>query len=177
MFVRKRNYVSSNGSCFSVDVPVNILYISTKTYIYYYSHVLIVVNSVENPDNQSTDTSVNVYRMHMYVRARSAYMCIWQEGTFCCIVCVCLRVRRVCVRVYVGAYHAYMRAYDMCVTLNHLALTPPLRQSWTNDSYEAATTETFAKSNVVIDGPGLDTPATWTYGDCGEPGEFIHIPI
>ena len=52
-----------------------------------------------------------------------------------------------------------------------------IRQSWTSTNYDAATTETFSKANVVIDGQGLDTPTTWTYGNCGEPGEFIQIPV
>ena len=51
-------------------------------------------------------------------------------------------------------------------------------QSWGNNSdYEEATTESFSSANVVIDGPEVDTPTTWTYGGCGQPGEYIQLPI
>ena len=51
-------------------------------------------------------------------------------------------------------------------------------QSWPNNNYDAATSETFISANVVIDGPGLDTPTTRMQprSQCGQPGEFIQIP-
>ena len=53
-------------------------------------------------------------------------------------------------------------------------------QSWSNnDNYDAATSEKFSSANVVIDGPGLDTPTSrmQASGQCGQPGEFIQIPL
>ena len=53
-----------------------------------------------------------------------------------------------------------------------------LPQSWGNDSeYEVATTETFNAANVIIDGKDFDTPTTWTYGECGQPGEYMQLPV
>ena len=49
-------------------------------------------------------------------------------------------------------------------------------QNWSSNTFDAATTETFVKAHMIVDGTGLDTLTTWTYGDCGEQGEFIHIP-
>ncbi|KAI0230410.1 Calcium-activated chloride channel regulator 1, partial [Lamellibrachia satsuma] len=52
-------------------------------------------------------------------------------------------------------------------------------KSWSNNNnYGVATSETFSSANVVIDGPGLDTPTTRMQpsGRCGQPGEFIQIP-
>ena len=51
-------------------------------------------------------------------------------------------------------------------------------QTWANKgSFDAATSETFRSANVVIDGNYLDTPYTRMFGQCGEPGEFIEIPV
>ncbi|KAK2163829.1 hypothetical protein NP493_1444g00000 [Ridgeia piscesae] len=52
------------------------------------------------------------------------------------------------------------------------------RQSWgSSTTYEAAGNETFNSANVVVDGPEVETPTTWTFGECGKPGEYIQLPI
>ena len=97
-------------------------------------------------------------------------VCVCMRACLCSFLCLCA----------CGYVHACVHA-DVCLCLhnNRNTHTSYLRQSWkkNNNKYEAATTETFAKANVVIDGPGLESPTTWMYRDCGEPGEFIQIPI
>lgn len=51
-------------------------------------------------------------------------------------------------------------------------------QSWANrDNYDAATSETFNSANIVIDGLEVDVPTTRMSGECGQPGEFMQIPV
>lgn len=57
-------------------------------------------------------------------------------------------------------------------------ITACIPQSWGNEgSFEAATSETFSSANVVIDGINMDTPNTRMSRECGEPGEFIQLPV
>ena len=64
------------------------------------------------------------------------------------------------------------------VVLFYTNIVRLLPQSWGNNSeYEAATIETFNAANVVIDGKDFDTPTTWTYGECGQPGEYMQLPV
>ncbi|KAI0218857.1 Calcium-activated chloride channel regulator 4 [Lamellibrachia satsuma] len=58
------------------------------------------------------------------------------------------------------------------------SITILVPKSWANrDNYDAATSETFSSANVVIDGLEVDTPTTRMSGECGQPGEFIQIPV
>ena len=51
-------------------------------------------------------------------------------------------------------------------------------QGWTNrDNYDAATSETFNSANIVVDGLEVDSPMTKTSGECGQPGDFMQIPV
>ena len=51
-------------------------------------------------------------------------------------------------------------------------------QSWNNrDNYDAATSETFNSANIVVDGPEVDSPMTTMSGECGQPGDFMQIPV
>ncbi|KAK2180607.1 hypothetical protein NP493_436g02010 [Ridgeia piscesae] len=51
-------------------------------------------------------------------------------------------------------------------------------KGWTNrDNYDAATSETFNSANIVVDGLEVDSPMTKTSGECGQPGDFMQIPV
>ncbi|KAI0230401.1 hypothetical protein LSAT2_019239 [Lamellibrachia satsuma] len=66
---------------------------------------------------------------------------------------------------------AHHRVYFRSITI----LVP---KSWANrDNYDAATSETFNSANIVIDGLEVDTPTTRMSGECGQPGEFMQIPV
>ncbi|XP_063058171.1 calcium-activated chloride channel regulator 3A-1-like [Engraulis encrasicolus] len=50
--------------------------------------------------------------------------------------------------------------------------------TWTNGSYSTAKTETYEKANVIISEPNEmygDEPYTLQYGQCGQPGQYIHL--
>ncbi|XP_063058169.1 calcium-activated chloride channel regulator 1-like [Engraulis encrasicolus] len=50
--------------------------------------------------------------------------------------------------------------------------------NWTNGNYSRVKTETYEKANVIIDEPNKsygDEPYTLQYGQCGQPGQYIHL--
>ncbi|KAI0208300.1 Calcium-activated chloride channel regulator 1 [Lamellibrachia satsuma] len=67
------------------------------------------------------------------------------------------------------------QATDQRVYFRSITILVP--KSWGNTSYDAATNETFSSANIVIDGPNVETPTTWAYKECGQPGEYIQLPI
>ncbi|XP_066450836.1 calcium-activated chloride channel regulator 1-like [Eleutherodactylus coqui] len=53
-----------------------------------------------------------------------------------------------------------------------------LPKSWTANNYGRPKTETYDKADIIIDSPNLkygDEPYTQQYGQCGDPGQFIHL--
>ncbi|KAI0208298.1 Calcium-activated chloride channel regulator 4A [Lamellibrachia satsuma] len=84
-------------------------------------------------------------------------------------------IRRIKTFFKLASHDLFQATYQRVYFRNITILVP---KSWgSSTSYDAATTETFSSANVVIDGPEMETPTTWTYGECGQPGEYIQIPI
>ncbi|XP_066450835.1 calcium-activated chloride channel regulator 1-like [Eleutherodactylus coqui] len=53
-----------------------------------------------------------------------------------------------------------------------------LPKSWSANNYGKPKTETYDKADIIIDSPNLkygDDPYTQQYGQCGDPGQFIHL--
>ncbi|KAI0208313.1 hypothetical protein LSAT2_007022 [Lamellibrachia satsuma] len=77
---------------------------------------------------------------------------------------------------FTGASSILFRATHNRVFFRRITILVP--KSWqTRANYEAATTETFNTADVLVDGAGLESMNTQSYGICGVPGEFIQIPV